>query len=107
MADIPKSVEIADQGILISWQDGHNSVYPHRSLRLRCQCAHCIDEWTKKPVLDPETIAWNVKAVDHMVIGNYAIQFLWSDVHYTGIYPYSFLRSNCGCTDCLDKNSPK
>ena len=100
MAEIPKSVEIADQAILIRWQDGHNSFYSHRSLRLRCQCAHCVDEWTKKPVLDPDSIAWDVKAVDHMIIGNYAIQFLWSDGHFTGIFPFDVLRKMCQCDIC-------
>ena len=101
MVDMPESVEVADQAIRIRWQDGHHSIYAHRFLRLRCQCAHCVDEWTKAPVLDPETIPQDVKAVDHMVVGNYAIQFLWSDAHYTGIYPYTFLRSACTCTECL------
>ena len=26
--------------------------------------------------------------VDYLIIGKYAIQFLWSDAHDTGIYPY-------------------
>jgi DUF971 family protein len=36
-----------------------------------------------------------------MDIGNYAIQFLWSDTHYTGIYTHDFLRSVCSCMQCL------
>jgi DUF971 family protein len=35
-----------------------------------------------------------------MQVGNYAIQFLWGDAHYTGIYPYPFLRKECTCIAC-------
>jgi DUF971 family protein len=33
-------------------------------------------------------------------MGHYAVQFLWSDGHYTGIYPYEFLRGACPCAEC-------
>ena len=33
----------------------------------------------------------DIIAVDHIVVGNYALQFLWSDGHSTGIYPYRML----------------
>ena len=98
-----EKAEIGEQGIRIGWKDGHQSVYPHRFLRLRCPCAHCIDEWTRAPRLDPETVPQDVRAVDHMIIGNYAIEFLWSDTHYTGIYTYEFLRSVCACMECLSR----
>lgn len=97
----PETVEISDHGIRIEWKDGHRSVYPHRFLRLRCPCAHCIDEWTSAARLDPETVPQDVHAVDHMEVGNYAFQFLWSDTHYTGIYTYEVLRSLCTCMECI------
>ena len=96
----PQSVELADQGIRIEWDDGHRSLYPHRFLRLRCPCAHCVDEWTRKQRLDPDTVSQDIRAVDHMIIGNYAVEFLWSDAHYTGIYSYEFLRKLCTCMEC-------
>ena len=96
----PLNIDIMGQGIRIEWNDGHNSVYPHRFLRLRCPCAHCVDEWTRAQRLDPETVPQDVKAVDHMTLGNYAVEFLWSDTHYTGIYTYDFLRSVCTCMQC-------
>ena len=94
---------ISGQGLTIEGQDGHLSVYSHRALRLRCPCAHCIDEWTKEARLDPDTVPKDLQAVDYMMVGNYAIEFLWSDTHYTGIYTYDFLRSLCSCMECLSK----
>ena len=99
----PESVDISGQGVTIEWEDGHRSVYANRALRLRCPCAHCIDEWTQAPRLDPDTVPQDLQAVDYMMVGNYAIEFLWSDTHYTGIYTYEFLRSLCSCMECLAK----
>ena len=67
---------------------------------LRCQCATCVDEMSGNPRLDPDTVPQDVLAVDHLPVGNYAYQFLWSDTHYTGIYPFRFLRSICTCIQC-------
>ena len=97
----PEKVEISEQGIRIDWKDGHHSVYAPRMLRLHCPCAHCIDEWTRAPRLDPETVPQDVYAADYMMVGNYAVEFLWSDAHYTGIYTYESLRSLCSCMECL------
>ncbi len=98
-----ESVEISDAGISITWKDGHHSVYSHRFLRLRCQCAHCVDEWTRAPRLDPEMVPGDIQAVDHILVGNYALQLLWNDTHSTGIYTFEFLRSVCTCMECIAK----
>ena len=97
----PEQVELEDQGIRIIWKDGHRSIYPHRALRLKCPCAHCVDEWTHELRLDPDKVPMDVKAVDQMAVGSYALEFLWSDVHYTGIYTFEYLRGLCSCIDCL------
>ena len=99
-AVFPTEVNIDDDAIIILWDDGHRSPYPHRYLRLRCQYATCVDEMSGNPRLNPDTVPQNLRAVDHMQVGNYAYQFLWSDTHYTGIYTYRFLRSVCTCLAC-------
>lgn len=99
-AVFPNEVNIDEQAIVVLWDDGHRSPYPHRYLRLRCPCASCVDEWSGRPRLDPDQVPQDVHAVDHMQVGNYALQFLWSDTHYTGIYPYTFLRAACTCIVC-------
>lgn len=97
---LPKEVDISGDAIVILWDDGHRSPFPHRFLRLRCQCAHCVDEMSGQPRLDPDQVPEEVKALDHLLVGNYALQFLWSDAHYTGIYTYRSLRSWCTCIAC-------
>ncbi len=96
----PTTIEIQHDDVSIQWSDGHTSTYPHRYLRLECHCASCVGEWPNKGDLDPETIPLDVYAMEHQTIGRYAVQFLWSDGHYTGLYPYDVLRKACPCPEC-------
>lgn len=34
------------------------------------------------------------------MVGKYTIQFLWSDGHFTGIFPFDILRELCQCDAC-------
>lgn len=95
----PVSVDIGDDAITIVWNDGHRSVCPHRFLRLRCHCATCVGEGMSRHELDPSTVPENVVALEYMPVGRYALQFLWSDGHYTGIYPFDAIRESCPCAE--------
>jgi ATP-binding protein involved in chromosome partitioning len=86
--------------IAITWEDDHHTAYPARELRLRCKCAHCIEEMTGRPLLDPATVPESVRARSIKVVGQYAIQIDWSDGHSTGIYNFRDLRANCPCEAC-------
>ena len=97
----PRDVEVTPVGtIRVVWRDGHVSSYRAKSLRARCPCALCVDEWTQEVKIKPEDIPSNlsVRSVDR--VGNYALTFVWSDGHSTGIYPYDRLRSMCPCDQC-------
>ena len=96
----PTTIDIQHDDVSIQWSDGHTSAYPHRYLRLECHCATCVGEWPNKGELDPGTIPMDVYAMEYQTIGRYAIQFLWSDGHYTGLYPYDVLRKVCPCPEC-------
>ena len=90
--------------ILIRWNDGHESTFGSRELRISCQCAECVEEWSKRQLLDPLSIPSDLQVEDHLMVGKYAIQFLWSDAHYTGIFPFTILRGMCPCAQC--SNAP-
>lgn len=98
---LPKAVEIKPDAVRIEWEDGHVSFYPHRYLRASCRCAACVHETTGRRMVTYEDIAADVQALDWMTVGRYALQFLWSDAHDTGIYPYVALREElCPCAEC-------
>lgn len=83
--------------LIIEWSDGHTSRYPFAGLRLICPCVECRgghENMGGPPDLEAlrqardETI--NIESVG--AVGSYALQFQWSDGHWTGIYTWEFLR---------------
>jgi DUF971 family protein len=92
----------------IRWQDGHESVYPFDLLRKECPCALCNDQRsraatqvTSLAVLSgPVVRVGEVQAKDVTPVGRYAVNFVWSDGHDSGIYAFTYLRELCPCPAC-------
>ncbi len=100
MGELPTPTAIAQAGpdaLRIRWQDGHESLYAVRALRLACRCARCIEEWTGRPLLRDTDVAADVRPVTIAPVGRYGIQIAWSDGHDTGIYTFEVLRALCPC----------
>jgi DUF971 family protein len=95
-------VGLYGQKILIRWNDGHECTFGAKEIRISCQCAQCVEEWSKRQILDPATVPADLTAEDYLFVGKYAIQFLWSDTHYTGIFPFNVLRAMCPCATYND-----
>jgi len=97
---IPQRIHRGERDVVITWDEDHLGTYPARDLRLACQCAHCVDEMTSRPLLDPATVPDDVAALQIRLVGNYAIRIDFSDGHGTGIYTYDFLAELCPCERC-------
>jgi DUF971 family protein len=106
-ADI--SVSRTRRELCIRWQDGHASVYPFDLLRKECPCALCNDLRSKAPASGGPSLAvlsgpvlkvGEVQVNEVSPIGRYAISFLWSDGHDSGIYAFEYLRELCPCPAC-------
>ena len=95
-----KSIELSGQSISVRWSDGHRSDFDATYLRINCGCAECVEEWSKRKLLDPATVPADIRAEDYLMVGRYAVQFLWSDAHSTGIFPFEMLRRLCRCDEC-------
>ncbi len=96
----PTPLEIAQadaSSLRIRWQDDHESLYPVRLLRLACRCAHCVEEFTGRPLLDESQVPEDVRPIRITPVGRYALQFSWSDGHDSGIYTFENLRALCPC----------
>lgn len=78
--------------LAIRWADGAHSTYAVRDVRLACQCAHCVDEWTGELRLDAGRVPDDVRPRQIRSVGRYAISIEWSDGHDTGIYSFRQLR---------------
>ena len=83
---------VGEHELLISWEDGHRSLYEFRALRLLCPCAGCVDEMSGQRTLKPEDVKEDVRAKQFLPVGNYALRFDFSDGHRTGLYSYELLR---------------
>jgi DUF971 family protein len=103
VARTPVPLEIAQEppGVLVmAWDDGHRSRHAFRTLRERCPCALCVDEWTGEQRLDPSKVPDGIHPKETGRVGAYALKFTWSDGHQTGIYTFKFLREICECDTC-------
>ena len=97
-ASVPRDlkVKIGEQKLLIDWADGQRSEFALGTLRKQCPCATCRTEretQSPNPLKILRSDPSNLRVTDAKLVGNYAIQFTWSDGHNTGIFEYRFLRA--------------
>ena len=90
----PETIAPTDDGtrLALDWGDGVRSEFEPRHLRLNCPCAGCVDEMTGVRTLTPEQVPEGIYPTAIHYVGRYALQFVWSDGHNTGIYPFEYLR---------------
>ena len=89
-------VKLAEQKLIVDWKDGKRSEYSLDQLRRICPCAGCRterDQQSANPLKILKADPTGVRVVSARLVGNYAIQFDWSDGHNTGIFDFRFLRS--------------
>lgn len=93
MIDAPTNIRALQsaQTLELTWSDGRTDHLPYVYLRAECPCATCKDEWTGERILDPATIAKDIKLEGMEPVGNYAVRFAWSDGHGSGLYTWDTL----------------
>ncbi len=88
-------VQLKEQRLVVEWQDGERSEYALDELRRVCPCASCRTEREQQdtnPLRILKSDPTDVRVTSAQLVGNYAIQFDWSDGHNTGIFEFRFLR---------------
>ncbi len=89
-------VKLSEQRLFIDWKDGKRSEYSLAELRRVCPCATCRtdrEQQSANPLRILRADPTGIRVVNARLVGNYAIQFEWSDGHNTGIFDFRFLRS--------------
>lgn len=86
----PQSIDRMEDGIQITWQDGQVSRFTNLFLRQNCPCAVCKETPGHAPPQPISSAPVSIKSAHPM--GRYALQFVFSDGHDTGIYSYEYLR---------------
>ena len=96
--------QLGRQAVEIEWDDGHNSLHFAGTLRENCPCSLCQEQIKvgnlKLRVVGNDTK--NVTIMDVQKVGRYAVSFVFSDQHNTGIYTYEYLRQICECSHCRE-----
>ena len=82
----------ADQILELAWPTGRVDRLDYRRIRGECPCASCRDEWTGARILDPATVAADLRLEGMEPVGNYAVKFRWSDGHGSGLYTWETLQ---------------
>jgi DUF971 family protein len=106
---VPRKVSLGGSQVTIEWSDGHRSLHSNRRLREACPCAMCAGE---PPAIGRSRVIplisaapEDVAATRYAMIGRYAISFVWSDGHSTGIYPYEYVLEMCDCEACASRKA--
>ncbi len=94
----PKTIEqISDQVITITWDDDTTQIFFAEATRKACPCATCKDEKdeagsNKNPFKVLKMAPKNIYFTKWEMVGRYAIRFVFSDRHDSGIYTFDYLR---------------
>lgn len=88
-------VQDGDAGLRITWADDTVCHYTAPVLRRACPCAQCVNEWTGQRVLKADAVSDDLIITNLALVGRYALNFVWSDRHETGIYSFRYLRGLC------------
>ncbi len=104
---VPRKVSLGESQVTIEWSDGHKSLCSNKRLREACPCAMCAGE---PPAIGVSLMIplipaapEGVIATRYAMVGRYAVSFVWSDGHATGIYPYDYILGMCECDSCATK----
>ena len=93
MRDAPNNIWLkkADGILEVTWSDEEPRRFRIRQLRCACACAGCVDEMSGVRTLDVNTVREDIAITDMQLVGNYAVKFVFSDGHNTGIYSWDRL----------------
>jgi DUF971 family protein len=104
---VPRKVVLGESHVAVEWSDSHLSLCSNKKLREACPCAMCAGEpaaiGASRVIPLAPAAPEGVVATRYAMVGRYAISFVWSDGHSTGIYPYEYLLDMCECDACAAK----
>jgi Mrp family chromosome partitioning ATPase/DUF971 family protein len=90
--EAPPEVTAGHGEIIVKLGDGREIRVRNKTLRVSCQCALCVNEFTGQPLLNPDSVPEDIKVESFASLGNYALGIVWSDGHSSGIFPWEHIK---------------
>lgn len=91
----PETIDLIGNEVAIRWADGREDFYPMDKLRALSPSADNMGEpdiFGRIHGADPRTEFPGVTVTGFDRIGRYAIRFIFSDGHQTGLYSFAYLQ---------------
>lgn len=89
-------VSVEPGRVCVTWPDASETRIANKVLRVSCQCALCVNEFSGQPILDAATIPESISVEGVQPLGNYAVAITWSDGHSSGIFSWDHFRKMSG-----------
>lgn len=89
-------IGLRKDSVRLVWDEGDETEWSARALRIRCECAMCRSEATGERILDPDTVPAELTVAHMELVGNYGLNIHFSDGHTTGIYRLAELHEQPG-----------
>lgn len=102
MKHTPLDIQLIGREIALKWSDGREDFLDPEILRAASPSAENqgeTDLFGNRYGGSTQTAFPGVTVVDWNFVGNYAIRFVFSDGHQTGLYTFTLLRS-LGAPEC-------
>ena len=95
MMQSPQNIRVhkEQRSLELIWTENDVSIIPFRTVRQNCRCAVCVDEFTGRQLLDPNSVDVDLGVLEISLCGNYALRIRWSDNHDSGLFTWNHLRS--------------
>ena len=91
----PEAVDLIGNMVAIRWADGREDFLAMDMLRAKSPSADNMGEpdiFGNVHGADPRTEFPGVTATGYEIIGRYAVRFIFSDGHQTGLYTFPYLQ---------------
>ena len=92
-----KTIKFFSDILIITWDNGNETIISYADLRKLCPCALCGGESdVLGNVYGGTDVAFNkeIKILKYNRIGHYGLQFYFSDGHKDGIYTFDLLKKH-------------
>lgn len=92
---IPLTVQLGNESLLITWDNGHESEYHYLWLRDNCHCSECIATLTREQVFEICDVPETIKPQEAYLSDDNRLVIKWDHADHISQYHPGWLFSHC------------